>query len=561
MAELPSTACPDWRDRLINKQSIIPPPVFQDQADLALQVFRQLKIVDAPGSPTMQQSCAPWVFDFVSSIFGAYEQETGRRLIKEWFLVIPKKNSKSTIAAAIMLTAHILNWRNSAEFTIIAPTVTVAKNAFTPARDMVRHDEELQHLMHIQEHVKTIRHRENEAELRVLAAESNTVGGSKSVGLLVDELHLFGTMSGAGSMFTEAQGGLAARPEGFIIWLTTQSDEPPSGVFREKLQYARNVRDGLIDDPEFVPIIYEFPEDMIESEAYRDPKNFYVVNPNLGYSVDDAYLRREYKKAETESPESLQRFCAKHLNIEVGLNLRSDRWKGADFWQDCKAKKSYELEELLEACEVVEIGIDGGGLDDMLGFNVTGRVAGTDDEWMTWEHAWIHPKVLELRKQEAERFRDFEKEGSLTVIGNMGEDVQAVADICERVYNSGLLDRIGVDPHGLGGIVEAIEARGIPSDTIIGISQGWKMNGAIMTTERKLAEKKLKHRGSLLMAWCCGNAKVEPRGNAKSITKQKAGSAKIDPLIALFNAVSLLSLNPDAQSGFDDFISNPIKMR
>ena len=76
-----------------------------------------------------------------------------------------------------------------------------------------------------------------------------------------------------------------------------------------------------------------------------------------------------------------------------------------------------------------------------------------------------------------------------------------------------------------------------------------------------LAEKKLKHRGSLLMAWCCGNAKVEPRGNAKSITKQKAGSAKIDPLIALFNAVSLLSLNPDAQSGFDDFISNPIKMR
>lgn len=556
----PSTSCLDWVERLKDGRSIIPPPLFPDQAEAALSVLRQLKIVDAPGSPTIDESCAQWVLDFVASVFGAYDPETGRRLIKEWFVLIPKKNSKSTIAAAVMLTAQILNWRNSAEFTIIAPTVTVAKNAFTPARDMVRHDDELVDLMHIQEHVKTIRHRGNEAELRVLAAESNTVGGSKSVGLLVDELHLFGQMSGAGSMFTEAQGGLAARPEGFIIWLTTQSDQPPTGVFREKLQYARDVRDGKIVDPEFVPIIYEFPDEMIDNDSFRDPDNFYIVNPNLGYSVDEAYLRREYKKAEVEGQESLQRFCAKHLNVEVGVNLRSDRWKGADHWEQCFVEP-FGLDDLIKRCEVIEIGIDGGGLDDMLGFCVAGRITGTDDEWMTWEHAWIHTSVLELRKKEASRFEDFQQEGSLTIIETAGEDVSQVADIVKKCYDSGLLDKIGVDPHGLGGIIEAIEARDVPEDFILGVSQGWKMNGAIMTTERKLQAKKINHSGLKLMNWCVGNAKVKQVGNAKSITKQQSGSAKIDPLIALFNAISLLSLNPESKSGIDDFIMNPIKMR
>lgn len=543
----------DWADRLKAGQSIIPAPIFPEEADRALAVFKELRIVDAPGSPTFGESCAPWVFDFVRCIFGAYDSTTGRRLITEFFLCIPKKNSKSTIAAGIMLTALILNWRQSAEFAVLAPTVEVANNAYAPARDMVQKDDELDALMHVQTHIKSITHRESGAVLKVLAADSNTVGGKKSVGTLVDELHLFGKVSTAENMLREALGGLASRPEGFVIYLTTQSDEPPAGVFKQKLDYARDVRDGKIVDPGFVPVIFEHPPEMVASGDHLKVENMAMVNPNLGFSVDKAFIEREFKKAEQAGQSSLRGFLAKHGNVEIGMNLRSDRWAGADFWESQNKHPGLTLDGLLDRCEVVDIGIDGGGLDDLLGLAVVGRDAETR-EWLTWTHAWAHPSVLERRKDIAPRLQDFARDGDLTLVRNIGDDVAEVADICALCESSGLLDKIGVDPSGLGGVMDALLQADVPENKVIGISQGWKMTGAIKTAERKLAENVLIHGGQPMMNWCVGNAKVEPRGNAVIITKQTAGSAKIDPLMALFNAVTLMSLNPEASGHTQAFI-------
>lgn len=542
-----STACPDWADRLRARQSIVPPPIFPDRAAEALDVFKQLRIVDAAGSPTFGESCEQWVFDIVASVFGAYDAESGRRLITEWFILVPKKNSKSTIAAGIMMTALVLNWRQSAEFAILAPTVEIANNSFNPARDMCaeRIDEELNALMQVQSHVKTITHRESGANLKVLAADSNTVGGKKGVGTLVDELWLFGKVANAENMLREATGGLASRPEGLTIFLTTQSDEPPAGVFLQKLRYAREVRDGKIDDPRFVPIIYEFPEDMIAAGEHRKPENFAMVNPNMGFSVDREFLEREFTKAENGGEESMRGFLAKHLNVEIGLNLRSDRWAGADFWEQQGTEKALSLDWLLENCEIVDVGIDGGGLDDLLGAAVIGRHKVTR-KWYLWTHAWAHPSVLARRKEIAPRLRDFAAQGDLTLVENIGDDVYEVAEIVARCEESGLLDKVGCDPAGLGGILDAMVEAGVPEDKVIGISQGWKMTGAIKTTERKLAEGVIVHGGQPLMAWCVGNARIEPRGNAVVITKQASGTAKIDPLMAALNAITLMSLNPES---------------
>jgi len=183
----------------------------------------------------------------------------------------------------------------------------------------------------------------------------------------------------------------------------------------------------------------------------------------------------------------------------------------------------------------------------LLGIAILGRETETR-RWLHWGHAWAHTSVLERRKDIASKLRGFEADGDLTVVSRVGEDVQAVADIVEQLDAAGLLPRniaVGVDQAGISEIVDELGVRGIPAERIGGVPQGWKLNNAIKTTERKLAGGSLVHCGSRLMAWTVGNAKVEARGNALTITKQIAGSAKIDSLMALFDAVVAMGQNPE----------------
>lgn len=551
-----TTACPDWEQRIVARQSLIPfEPLFPAEAEEALDVFGALRMVDATGSPLMCETVRDWVNQFVAAIFGAYDPDEGRRLVSEFMLLISKKNGKSTIAAGIMLTALVLNWRPSGEFIILAPTKEIADNSYIPIRDMVRADEELDALLKVQDHLRTVTHRQTNATLKVVAADSETVSGKKAIGVFVDELWVFGKRANAEAMLREATGGLASRPEGFIIWATTQSDAPPAGVFRQKLMYARKVRDGEIIDKSFLPVLYEFPKAMLDAGAHRDFANAYITNPNLGLSVDEPFIERGYAQAQMDGEESFRGFLAKHLNVEIGLALLSDRWAGADYWERQASDDCRTLEDLLERCEVIDIGIDGGGLDDLLGFAAVGRERDTR-RWLIWTHAWAHPSVLERRKAEAPRIRDFANDGHLTLVERIGDDVDQIAELVAQVEEAGLLDQVGLDPVGIGAILDALEARGIPREKIGGVKQGYTLGGAIKTAERKLAEGGLWHGGQPMMAWCCGNARVEPRGNAILITKQASGSAKIDPLMALFNAVTLLALNPDAQGGMADYLDN-----
>lgn len=546
-------SCPDWVERLKDGRSLVPDLVLPNAAegDRAVGIFNKLRLFDVPGTPTMAEAGGEWFRRIVWVLFASLDPVTKARLIKELFLLVAKKNNKTTGGALLMLTALLMNARPRAPFLLTGPVQKTADDAFAAVEGAISLDNVLAKKLHVKDYKKTIIHRDTGAKLEIMTFDPDIVTGKKVVGALIDEEHILGKMHKAKKAMVQLRGGMMPFPEAFLAIITTQSDEAPAGVFKEDLTKAREIRDGKRMG-DMLPVLYEFPAEMQKDPAkpWRDPANWPMVTPNLGRSIALGSLVKACNDEEANGDAALRTWASQHLNVEIGVGLHSDRWVGADYWEVNAEPELVTFEALLERCEVIVCGADGGGLDDLFGFAALGREIGTR-RWLAYMKAWAHRIVLERRKEIAPRLLDLEKAGELRIVDKPGQDVMEVADLICRIDKAGLLAEkaaIGVDTAGIGDLVSELTSpgRGIALERIIGISQGYRLNGAIKTAERKLAGGEMKHAGTALMNFCVGNAKTETHGNADLITKAASGKAKIDPLMALFNAVSLMALDPES---------------
>jgi len=546
-------SCPDWADRLRSGR-----PPFRDlvaaspEGDRAVAVFNKLRLADVPGTPTMAEAGGDWFREIVRALFGSVDPVTRQRAVRELFLLVPKKNSKTTNGALMMLTALLLNQRPHATLIMTAPVQDVAQLAFDAAAGAVALDDVLSKKLHVREHVKTIVHRETKAELQIMTFDPAVLTGQKPVAALIDELHVVSKMSKAASALRQLRGGMLPYPEAFMAFITTQSEEQPAGVFLDELKKARDIRDGKREGA-MLPVLYEFPQAMQKDrEAWTDPAAWPMVTPNAGRSIQISRLVEEHKTAKETSEAELRAWASQHLNVEIGVALHANGWSGAEFWQR-QADDAVTLDGLFERCSVLVVAIDGGGNDDLYGLTVLGREKDGGD-LLSWSHAWALPIVLERRKEIAPRLLDFQDQGDLTIVPKIEDACQQVVAIVQRADAAGLLGSlqdgkkraIGVDAACIKQTLDALNAAGYADEQIVGVSQGWRLTTAIKSTELYLSSDALRHADQPLMDWCVGNAKVEPKGNAVLITKQASGSAKIDPLMSLFSAVEVMAMNPVA---------------
>jgi len=546
-----SFAVPDWGQRLAEGRSLLPAlPLDRVAVARAVGIFNKLRLPDVIGRPAFREAIGDWQRDMVASILGSVD-DTGYRHVRECFCLVPKKNNKTTGGAGIMLTALLYEMAPAQSFFLYGPTQEIAERGFVQARGMIEADEVLKKRLHVQAHLKLITDRKTDCTLKVQTFDEKVATGAIPKGQMIDEVHILGKIGYAARLLGQLRGGMVSRADAFMLMITTQSDEPPAGVFRATLQLARAIRDGQVSGAAatLLPLLYEFPEEVQTSpgKLWRDPKIWPWVLPNLGRSIRLDVLEAEFAKAEALGNDELRRWASQHLNVEIGLALHSNRWRGADLWE-AQADATLDLETLIARCDVAVVGIDGGGLDDLFGLCVAGRDSETGDR-LVWAHAWCQRDVLDLRKDIAPRLQDFADQGDLTLCDCPTEDIEGVRVVIERLLNAGLLPEkaaVGLDPIGVAAVVDMLDELGLADDQRVAVAQGFRLSSAVWGAERKLKERTLWHAAQPLMDWCIGNVRAEQKGSSVLITKETAGKAKIDPVIAMFNALALLDRNPQA---------------
>jgi phage terminase large subunit-like protein len=527
-------------------------PLVKSEADFGLRFFDQLQLPDVPNYPRLGApdfAVAPWFRDIVRATFGSWDPITRTNYIRDIFAMVPKGSSKTTNSAGLMLSVMLMNKRPNAEALFIGPSQSTSDRAFDQAAGMIEISKDLQRRFRATAHNKTIVDLANGSEMKVKTFALDILTGAILIFVLLDEIHVLGRNAHTTKVLRQIRGGLDKTPEGKLLMTTTQSDDVPAGAFEDELVMARKIRDGKFKGKvirPMLPILYEFPRDIAKEQAlWEDPENWPMVMPNLGRSVHLNTLIPSWETEKTKGRHAIQVWASQHLNIEIGIGLMGEGWPGAEFWLESE-DPTLTFETLLERCEVVVVGVDGGGLDDLFGLSVLGRERETK-RWLSWSHAWCHKGVLERRKTIAAELESFAADKELTIVDDKLEDVTEIVGLIAKINDAGLLSCVAIDSEGpYGEFVDALAEIGITEEgeQVVGIGQGYKLMNAIKTTERKLANGTLVHSRSRLMNWCVKNVKIEPTATAIRATKQNAGDLKIDPWCALQDAATVMIKNP-----------------
>lgn len=528
---LPATACPDWAVRLQKRKLPIAThrlPMRTASAKHISAIFNQLTMPDLEGTPMIGELTETtwWMDEVGRALFGG-------DTVREAFVMVPKKQSKTSSGSLLYLAAYLANKVPQLSFTILAPTVSIAQFSFDQIVGAILQEPELIAITHIKRNEKRIEHLQTRAVLQVKSASLESLTGLKG-SVFVDELHLWGAMRDGQKLRSQLRGALAVNKAARALYITTQSDDVPAGVFKNMLSYARLVRDGTIVDPAFLPVLFEPWEGC---DPWNDERHWQSLLPSYPHIADRAFYHSLIAESNSSGPSAIVKDKSQYFNIEIGAGEGGNGWVLAQEYQKMVNPK-LTLESLFKQAERIAIGVDMGGAGDLTALTVIGETKG--GQWLVWTRGWLTTAGHEANVLNASRFQDFEDAADLVTI-EAGDDALAIVDLCTEARDTGKLAGVGVDPAAAADLADALEAAGFEMERDLhGIGQSaFRLAPAVRTLERRAEQKRLSFTKQDLMAWCLSNVIVTKKGNAPCIDKQNALD-RIDPVAALLNAATIL---------------------
>ncbi|MCR5304859.1 MAG: terminase large subunit [Lachnospiraceae bacterium] len=240
---------------------------------------------------------------FISALFGFVDKKNGNRKYRETLFYVARKNGKSVLLSGIALYMLIADGEPGAEVYSVASKKDQAKIIFNETYNMVRQSPDL--LQVVDKRKSDLYFNLTFSKFQPLGKNSDTLDGLNSSLVIIDELHSIKDRN----LYEVMQQSQSARRQPLLVMISTAGTVREC-IFDDMYKYACGVCDGTIDDPHFLPIIYELDT----KEEWLDPMKWEKANPGLNRikKLDD--LMSKVARAK-QSPRDLAGLLVKDFNM------------------------------------------------------------------------------------------------------------------------------------------------------------------------------------------------------------------------------------------------------
>ena len=455
---------------------------------------------------------SPWQADrIIRPLFG-WKRADGTRRYRTAYIQIPRKSGKTTLAAGMALYLLLADGEQGGEVYCAASDREQAAICFDAAKGMVDASPSLR--KRVSPYKRALAVPGTGSSLKVLSSEAYTKHGLNASGIVVDEVHAQPDRD-LWDVLTTSTG---ARRQPLTIAITTAGFDRHSLCW-ELYDHGCKVRDGIIVDDAFLPVIYE----ALPDDDWKSPATWRKAHPGLGVSVREEFIAAECLKAQ-QMPTYENTFKRLMLNV---WTEQATRWLPLDAWDKCdQAMPDLEGRECFA-------GLDLSSTTDIsalvLAFPIGDTVHLLPFFWVPEEG--IHKRARRDRVP-YETWRDA---GHIEPTGGAVVDYDVIRARINALSERFQIREIAIDRWNATQLATQLAGDGFE---VFAFGQGFaSMTGPAKELEKRILGRQVNHGGNPVLRWMASNVAVEMDA-AGNIKPSKARSTeRVDGIVAALMAL------------------------
>lgn len=471
-----------------------------------------------------------WQMFIQGSIFGWKRRLDGLRRFRESYVEIPRKNGKTTIGGGTGIYGLALDGEQGAEIYAVATKRDQAKILWTDAKMMISKSPAL--AKRINCYVSNLSMPSTASKFEPLGRDSKTIDGLNTHMGLVDELHAWEDRL----LWSQVEDSMGARAQPLIYVITTAGVNPESLCY-EKHEHAINVLDPAMEEY-YDDTLFVYIATVTDKDAFDDPLQWAMANPNLGVSKGLEYMEDQCRKA-IQLPSRMVDFQVKHLNI---WSHAAERWLDLARWKAAE-DAALRLEDF--AGQPCYLGLDLAEVNDMSALDIL--FPGDDGIWRSFSIFWCPADdILERSRADRVPYAQWAKAGHLRSTPGSATDFDFIEVEIRELVERFDVQELLYDRWKSSSIVQNLMREEVV--TCVPFGQGYQSQSpALKEIERRLLNGTLRNAPNPVLSWNAANAETirDPALNIK--LNKRSARKRIDGLSAKSNAVGGAMLKNKAE--------------